>query len=169
MFRLTYRDKYDPKQTNVEIFNDTKDVGYAILDLTDSEKEANAVIDWCNNAGFGDRRARKLCYILECVSESQLNKPAKQKRAKNVWHIQYSDLGKTKTDTNHIARYVHSEARYIIEPVYSDKAFKKISAFRIMTNTGNLIRILEVGDGYVKGNITNAKRIAEQSWTKHKN
>ncbi len=85
MFRLTYRDKYDPKQTNVEIFNDTKDVGYAILDLTDSEKEANAVIDWCNNAGFGDRRTRNLCYILECVSESQLNKPVKQKKAKNVW------------------------------------------------------------------------------------
>ena len=73
MFRFTYRPKEDRDHSRTEYFNDTKDLSQAILNLTDSDKEADLAYKWLERAGFKDKVIRqKFNYKIECFNEDEL-------------------------------------------------------------------------------------------------
>ena len=72
MFKLTY------KQHGTQLesyFDDIKDIGQALINIVNDEKEENAAMKWCGNAKFGDSIVRqKYKYKIECFSEEVLRK-----------------------------------------------------------------------------------------------
>lgn len=73
MFRLTYRDKYDKDHSRTEYFDDIKDIGQALINLVDNEKEEQSAMNWCGRAHWGDKVVRQqFGYKLECFNEEQL-------------------------------------------------------------------------------------------------
>lgn len=79
MFRLTYRDKYDKDHSRTEYFDDIKDIGQALINLVDNEKEEQYAMEWCGRANFGDKVVRQqFGYKLECFSETELKNKVEQ-------------------------------------------------------------------------------------------
>lgn len=72
MFKLTYK-QYGTQL--VSYFNDIKDIGQALINIVNDEKEENAAMKWCGNAHIGDSIVRqKYKYKIECFSEEALRK-----------------------------------------------------------------------------------------------
>lgn len=72
MFKLTY--KQHGAQL-VSYFDDIKDIGQALINIVNNEKEEKAAMDWCGNANLGDSIVRqKYKYKIECFSEEALRK-----------------------------------------------------------------------------------------------
>lgn len=72
MFKLTYK-QYGTQL--VSYFDDIKDIGQALINIVNDEKEENNAMKWCGNAKFGDSIVRqKYKYKIECFSEETLRK-----------------------------------------------------------------------------------------------
>ncbi len=84
MFRVTYRPKNDRDHSRTELFNDTKDLGQFILNLTDNEKEANSAMKWCSEASFGSKITRQPNYKIECFNEDALAKDIENKVVRKI-------------------------------------------------------------------------------------
>lgn len=73
MFRLTYRDPHDRDHSKVEYFDDIKDLGQALINIVDNEREEQSAMDWCGRAHWGDKVVRQqFGYKIECFNEEKL-------------------------------------------------------------------------------------------------
>jgi hypothetical protein len=73
MFRLTYRDPHDRDHSKVEYFDDIKNLGQALINIVDNEKEENSAMEWCGRAHWGDKVVRQqFGYKIECFNEEKL-------------------------------------------------------------------------------------------------
>lgn len=73
MFRLTYREPHDRDHSEVEYFDDIKDLGQALINIVDNEKEENSAMEWCGRAHWGDKVVRQqFGYKIECFNEEKL-------------------------------------------------------------------------------------------------